>query len=96
MVAMAASPIMLTKRNGLRLVMTVVPIALAMTVTALLLFVYPPVKDAVQEGIQLGGPWFKWLVLPPAIVMAVVTTVLAFRILWNASETNYLDERGGD
>ena len=93
---MAAVPIVFTKRNSLRLTMAIVPIALAMTVTALLLFVYPPVKDAVREGIQLGGPWFKWLVLPPAIVMAVVTTVLAFRIMWNASETNYLDEKGGD
>ena len=93
---MVVGTIPVTKRNGLRLAVAVTPIALAMTVTALLLFVYPPVKGAVQEGLQLGGPWFKWLVLPPAIVMAVVTTALVFRILWSASETDYIDQRGGD
>ena len=83
---MAVGQISLTKQTGLRLAVAIVPIALALTVTLLLLFVYPPVKMAVQQGLQQGGPGFKWLVFPPAIAMALVTTVLAFRILWRAGE----------
>ena len=83
---MAVGSISVNKNTCFRLAVAVSPIALALGITALLLFVFPPVKEAVRQGLEQGGPLLKWLVFPPAIVMAVLTTVLAFKILWNASE----------
>jgi hypothetical protein len=57
-----------------------------MGITVAVFLAVPAVNDALKLAIREGGAAFKLLVLLPASVMAIVTTVLATRILWNASE----------
>ncbi len=83
---MAVGPISGGKYTALRVVATAIPICLAMGITVAVFLAVPAVNDALKLAIREGGAAFKLLVLLPASVMAIVTTVLATRILWNASE----------
>ena len=82
---MAVKPISISRQNGRRFLITVGPIVIAMVAAVGLVVFYPPIKEAVLLGMKQGRPLFTWLVVLPSIVMAVVTTVLAFKMLWSAS-----------
>ena len=83
---MLVGPVSGGKFIALRVAATAIPIFLAMGITATVFLAVPAVNDALKLAIREGGATFKLLVLLPAFVMAVVTTILAARILWSASE----------
>ncbi|MCE2499386.1 MAG: hypothetical protein J4G13_00805 [Dehalococcoidia bacterium] len=83
---MVVGPISGGKYTALRVLATAIPIFLAMGITAVVLLAVPAINDALKRAFNEGGIAFKLLVLAPALAMALVTTVLAARILWNASE----------
>ncbi len=83
---MAVIPLSSRSYNALRVLAVVIPIALAMGGTAVVLFAVPQVNDAMKLAFREGGAAFLWLVILPSCLMAAITTVLVGRILWSASE----------
>ena len=79
---MAIVPADSARYTALRVVATAFPIGLAIGLTAVAFYL----TDAL--GILFGATStaLQVLVLVPASVLAIITTVLAARILWNASE----------
>ena len=79
---MAIVPADSARYTALRVVATAFPIALAIGFTAVAFYFTNALGvlfDATSTALQV-------LVLVPASVMAIIATVLAARILWNASE----------
>ena len=85
---MVTLPATSAKYTALRVIATAFPIGLAIGLTAVAIYF----TDAL--GVLFGetSAVLQVLVLVPASVLAIITTVLAVRILWSASEP--VDDQG--
>ena len=90
---MVVGPVSGGKYIALRVIATAIPICFAMGLTAAVFLAVPTVNDALNLAIGAGGAMFMLLVIAPAFAIAAVTTVLAIRILWNASEPQNTDQK---
>ena len=82
---MAAITLSVSRYTALRVTAVVIPIGFAMGGSVAVFLAVPQVNDALRLALTDGGAAFRWLVILPASLMAVVTTVLVAKILWSAS-----------
>ena len=83
---MVTVPVTSVKYTALRVIATVLPIALAVGATLAVFLAIPAITNAVKVLVQENNALFWLMVLLPALAMAIITTVLAAKILWSASE----------
>ena len=84
---MANISISVSRHTGLRLLTTSIPIIFSIGITLAVMLGIPAIHNALRSALHDGGATFVWLVLVPASLMALVSTVLAARALWRASDT---------
>ena len=84
---MANISISVSRHTRLRVLATSIPIILSIGITLAVMLGIPAIYDALRLALQVGGATFVWFVLAPASLMALVSTALAARALWRASDT---------
>ena len=89
---MATLPIPVDKYTWLRVLATAIPILINIGITAGVFWGIPVVNDSLRLALRTGGATFVWLVIVPASLLALVSTVLAIRILWRASDPSSLQQ----
>ena len=84
---MAVIPNSDAAHTGFRVIATALPILLAMGLTAAVLLLIPAVREPLIQVLKEDGVTFTLVVIVPAVLLALVTTFFAARILWSASDT---------